>query len=149
MQSSQHGLSIRALDVLGKNAQAAAYRSLLRRVSLRRQEEITEIMALSGDRCLSFLRLLVLASNGHDFVRSKKVPRGVRSSEIKLIEREIGFLEDAFRASAATYADDAYALALTESYFRSLLKNPRIAVYLRTVRPKLFAEMRPLLSSDA
>jgi hypothetical protein len=118
-------------------------------VNPRRQEEIAEIMALSGNRCRSFLRLLILASKESDFVRSKKTPRGVRPNEVKLIEREIGSLEEAFRAAAATYADDAYALVLTEAYFRSLLKNARIATYLRSVWPKLFAKVSELPAPGA
>jgi DNA invertase Pin-like site-specific DNA recombinase len=144
VRPSQDGRSAGGLGKIGGSSQASECGSLLRRVSPGRQEEIAEIMAMSADRSLSFLRLLVLASKKGDFVRSRKMPRGVRPNEMKLIAREIGSLEEAFRAAAATYPDDAYALVFTEAYLRSLLKNARIAAYLRSVQPKLFAETSQL-----
>ena len=149
MPPSRHGPFSRGLEEIGGSLQAARCRSLLRRVSPRRQEEIAETMALSADRSLSFLRLLILASNERDCVRSKKAPRGVRPNEMKLIAHEIGSLEEAFRAATATYADDAYALVLTEAYLRFLLKNARIAAYLRSVWPKLFAKISQLPAPGA
>lgn len=122
-------------------SQVPERRSLLRRVSARRQEEIAEIMTLSADWSLSFLRLLVLASKERDFVRDMETPRGVQPYEMKLIEREIASLEEAFRTATAAYANTAYALVLTEAYLRSLVKNARIAAYLRSVWPKLFAKI--------
>jgi len=130
-----------AWSTIGAASQAPERRSLLRRVSARRQEEIAEIMTLSADRSLSFLRLLVLVSKEPDFIRGKETPRGVQPHEMKLIEREIASLEEAFRTATAAYANDAYVLALIEAYLRSLVKNARIAAYLRSVWPRLFAKI--------
>ena len=133
METGEAGLSPRALDITGEHSRHSEYRSLLRRETAFRQVEIAQTMALSADRTLSFLRLLVLASKEYDYVRPKRIPRGLRRRELKLIEHELGPLEQHFRAACSGYREDAYALVLTQAYLRSLLKNPRAPAYLRAV----------------
>jgi len=124
--------------------QQGYYYSVLRRVNSTRQTQIADLMAACADYSYSLLYLLIFASKRSDFVRGKRRVRGLSKAELAKIENVFPRIEDAFRRSARSYADDARALMLTEAYVRRILANPRIAAYVRSAHPSVFGDLKRL-----
>jgi hypothetical protein len=142
-------ISDRAFELLGPDPRYPEFYALLRRVNDRRQEQIAQLMFMSADYTVSFLRLLIAASKHSDYIKEKRPPRGISQRELAAIERTIQPLEEEFRRSAASYSDDAWAVAVTSAYVRKLLRNDRIASYLSAVYPKIFDELSAIGHSSS
>lgn len=103
---------------------------------------MADLMFMSADYTLNFVKLLIAASKDTDFAKKRGRTRGITRHEQATIEKRFQMLEKAFRRSATSYSDNAYAAALTTAYLRKVLGNARIASYLIAVHPELFEEMR-------
>jgi hypothetical protein len=95
-------------------------------------------MTKSADYTQSFLELLIAASPESDFIRKKHRTRGVCPQQQAAIEKIFCPLESSFRAAVPTYPGDAYAFNLTVAYLRRILRNERVAGYLKSVHRRLF-----------
>ena len=137
-QSGRQGICPGALEKIGEDPKYQGFYSLLRRVKPHRQQQIADLMSMSADRSLSFLTLLVAASRESDFLRKKTRTRGISRQQLATIEKAFRPLEESFRTRAPDYADNAYALVVTEAYFRRLLNSPRVANYLNLVHGGAF-----------
>ncbi len=140
--SNTSKISAIALEKIGSEARVPGFYCLLRRVKHPRQEQIAELMSLSADHTLNFLRLLIAASKSSDFVKKKKRTRGITRNEEAAIEKTFRSLEGIFQTSAASYSDDAHAASLTIAYLRRLLNNGRIENYINAIYPELFKELK-------
>jgi hypothetical protein len=132
------GISPRALKQIGSDHHFPQFYSTLRRLKPRRQEQIADLMAMSADRRLSFLTLLVSASKQSDFVGRKKRTRGISRRQLTEIEETMRRLEAQFRSSAPAYRENANALVVTEAYLRRILQNVQIANYIKSVHREIF-----------
>jgi len=143
-RASTKGISEAALQKVRGHVKAPSFYSTLRRVNGRRQDQIADLMAACSDYTNCFLNLLIAASKGLDFIQPKKRMRGIGAGEQAEIEKIFPPVEEAFRKSCLSYAEDARALAVTEAYVRRMLANPRIAAYVQSVHPALSRELRRL-----
>ena len=143
-RASTTGISEVALQKMRGHVKRQSFYSILRRVNAQRQDQIADIMTACSDYTYCFLNLLIAASRNSDFVRPKRRMRGISAGEQADIERVFPPIEEAFRKSALSYADDARALAVTAAYVGRMFANPRIAAYVQTAHPVLARELRRL-----
>lgn len=141
-QPNKNKICVRALEQIGPDLRYPGFYSSLRHVKHRRQEQIAKLMFMSADYSLSFMQLLIAASKRSDFVKRKIRTRGISRHQQTAIEETFRPLEEAFRRSAASYSDDAYAAVVTTAYLRRVLRNVRIASYLNAVYPEIFEELK-------
>lgn len=141
-RASTKGISEAALEKIQGGIKRPSFYSALRRVNAQRQEQIADIMTACSDYTDYLLNILIAASKSSDFVDTKRRMRGLGAHEQAEIDKVFPPIEDAFRKSTLSYADDARALAVTEAYVRRMLANPRIAAYIRAAHPDVTRELR-------
>lgn len=144
----KRGILPEVLEKIAVEKPYAGFYAMLRRLKPQRQKRVADLIAMSADRTQSFLTLLLLVSKKRDKITKNRPLKGISEQHLEEAGRAFRKIEDAFLSSAETYRDDAYALAITRAYVRTLLKNPRVLSYLKAVHPETLEKLESETPSE-
>jgi hypothetical protein len=122
---------------------------VLRKMKPMRQVEVTELMTMAANFTASYAKALLAATRQSDLIYSDKPKKvqGLTAEQMARMEREMGALQQDFKAVEASYGDDVLHLVIASGYLAKLVNNPEIERYLDRHHPEILSQFRTIVAA--
>jgi len=144
------GICPEAAEVLKDRHVAHNTFGVLRRMASVRQIEAAELMVAINKYSISYARSLLAATPQPLLADSykAKVIKGLSKDQMARMERESSNLEREFKMAEQSYGTDHLDLVLVRGYLGSLLKNLRVARYIRQHQPEILEQFQKIAEAE-
>ncbi len=141
-----NGINDEAIELLKDKPISPQALRMMKKVTGERQIEMARIMIDANNYHAGYAEGLVLGTRKDllvDADRPKK-KKGMTAEAIAKMEQEMETLESGMKAITETYKENMFALQTAYTYIKALLKNTRVAKYLRTKHAEIDTEFQSI-----
>jgi ParB-like chromosome segregation protein Spo0J len=124
---------------------------LLKKVTAERQVEIARLMIDANNYHAGYAEGLVLVTHKELQVSADqpKKKKGMTAESIAKMEQEMETLESGMKAIAENYKENMFTLQTASTYIKALLKNTRVAKYLKAKHAEIATEFENMAAAEA
>ncbi len=146
-----NGLNDEAVDLLKAKPISPQALRLLKKVTGQRQVEIARLMIDANNFHAGYAEGLVLGTSKDQLVTGDlpKKKKGMSAEAIAKMEQEMEALENGMKAISETYRENMFTLQTAQTYIKALLKNVRIARYLKVKHAEIGLEFDTLAAMES
>jgi len=145
------GISNEAVELLKDKPIPPKSIRLLKKVTGERQVEIARLMIDANNYHAGYAEGLVLGTPKELLVVADKPKKkkGMTAESIAKMEQEMVTLESGMKAITENYKENMFTLQTGQTYIRSLLRNLRVAKYLKAKHAEISAEFESMAAAEA
>jgi ParB-like chromosome segregation protein Spo0J len=143
------GVCPEVVDMLKDKAINPVTFEVLRKMKPMRQIEVSELMQSASNFSSSYAKALLAATKQCDLAkpdRPKQVD-GMTSEQMARMEREMGTLQQDFKAIETSYGEDVLHLVIAAGYLSKMMANRKIERYLDQNHPEILEEFKVIVSA--
>jgi ParB-like chromosome segregation protein Spo0J len=124
---------------------------LLKKVTGERQIEIARLMIDANNYFAGYAEGLVLGTRKELLVATDqpKKKKGMTAESIAKMEQEMETLESGMKAITENYKENMFTLQTAHTYIKALLKNTRVAKYLKAKHAEIATEFQNIAVAEA
>ena len=124
---------------------------LLKRVTAERQVEIARLMIDANNYHAGYAEGLVLVTHKELQVSADqpKKKKGMTAESSAKMEQEMETLESGMKAIADNYKENMFTLQTASTYIKALLKNTRVAKYLKAKHAEIATEFQNMAVAES
>lgn len=143
------GLNDEAVELLKDKPISPAALRMMRKVTGERQIEMARMMIEANNYHAGYVEGLVLGTRKEllatDLPKKKK---GMSAEAIAKMEQEMETLESGMKAISETYRENMFTLQTAQTYIKALLKNTRVAKYLKANHAEINTEFLTIAEAE-
>jgi hypothetical protein len=145
-----NGISNEAVELLKDKPIPAQSLRILKKVTGERQIEISRLMIDANNYHAGYAEGLVLGTSKDQLIRphEPKKKKGMTAESIAKMEEEMQTLESGMKAISETYRENMFTLQTAQTYVKTLLKNTRVAKYLKAKHTEINTEFQSLVAVE-
>jgi ParB-like chromosome segregation protein Spo0J len=123
---------------------------LLKKVTGERQIEIARLMIDANNYFAGYAEGLVLGTRKELLVAADqpKKKKGMTAESIAKMEQEMETLESSMKAITENYKENMFTLQTAHTYIKALLKNTRVAKYLKAKHAEIATEFQNMAAAE-
>jgi hypothetical protein len=123
---------------------------LLKKVTAERQVEIARLMIDANNYHAGYAEGLVLVTHKELQVSpdQPKKKKGMTAESIAKMEQEMVTLESGMKAITENYKENMFTLQTASTYIKALLKNTRVAKYLKAKHAEIATEFQNMAAAE-
>ena len=123
---------------------------LLKKVTDERQVEIARLMIDANNYCAGYAEGLVLGTRKELLAAANqpKKKKGMTAESIAKMEQEMETLESGMKAITENYKENMFTLQTASTYIKALLKNTRVAKYLKAKHAEIATEFQNMAAAE-
>jgi hypothetical protein len=144
-----NGIHDAAVDLLKDKPISPAALRMMRKVTGERQIEMARMMIEANNYHAGYVEGLVLGTRKEllatDLPKKKK---GMSAEAIAKMEQEMETLESGMKAITENYKENMFTLQTAHTYIKALLKNTRVAKYLKGKHAEISTEFENLTAAE-
>jgi heterodisulfide reductase subunit B len=120
-------------------------------VTAERQVEIARLMIDANNYHAGYAEGLVLVTHKELQVSADqpKKKKGMTAESIAKMEQEMETLESGMKAITENYKENMFTLQTASTYIKALLKNTRVAKYLKAKHAEIATEFQNLAAAES
>lgn len=145
-----NGINDEAVDLLKDKPISPAALRMMRKVTGERQLEMARMMIEANNYHAGYVEGLVLGTRKEllavDLPKKKK---GMSAEAIAKMEQEMETLESGMKAITENYKDNMFTLQTAHTYVKALLKNTRVAKYLKAKHAEINTEFENMAVAES
>jgi ParB/RepB/Spo0J family partition protein len=124
---------------------------LLKKVTGERQVEIARLMIDANNYFAGYAEGLVLGTRKELLAAADqpKKKKGMTAESIAKMEQEMETLESGMKAITENYKENMFTLQTAHTYIKALLKNTRVAKYLKAKHAEIATEFQNIAVAEA
>jgi len=145
------GVCPEVVDLLKEKAINPVTFEVLRKMKPMRQIEVSELMQSASNFSSSYAKALLAATKQCDLAkpdRPKQVD-GMTPEQMARMEREMGALQQDFKAIEASYGEDVLHLVIAAGFLSKMIANRKIERYLDQNHPEILEEFKVIVSASS
>ena len=144
------GISHEAVELLKDKPIPPKSLRLLKKVTAERQVEIARLMIDANNYHAGYAEGLVLVTHKELQVSADqpKKKKGMTAESIAKMEQEMETLESGMKAIAENYKENMFTLQTASTYIKALLKNTRVAKYLKAKHAEIATEFQNMAAAE-
>ena len=121
----------------------------LKRMKPMRQVEAVELMAAMNNYTVPYAEALLAATSPEDLVsvRKKKEVKGLSAEQVERMQTEMAGLQRKMKLIEGTYGPDQLKLMVSCRYIETLLRNPKLARYLKQHHGDILSEFEQIVEA--
>ena len=144
-----NGINDEAVDLLKAKPISPAALRMMKKVAGERQIEIARMMIEANNYHAGYVEGLVLGTRKELLVDNlPKKKKGMSAEAIAKMEQEMETLESGMKAITENYKENMFTLQTAHTYIKSLLKNTRVAKYLKAKHAEISAEFENVSAAE-
>jgi len=145
------GISHEAVELLKDKPIPPKSLRLLKKVTDERQVEIARLMIDANNYFAGYAEGLVLGTRKELLVAADqpKKKKGMSAESIAKMEQEMETLESGMKAISENYKENMFTLQTAHTYIKALLKNTRVAKYLKAKHAEIAIEFQNMAAAEA
>lgn len=146
-----NGICDEAVELLKDKPISPAALRLMKKVTAERQVEMARMMNDANNHHAGYAEGLVLGTRQDQLVQADvpKKKKGMSAEAIAKMEQEMETLERGMKATTETYRENMFTLQTAHTYIKALLKNTRVAKYLKAKHAEISTEFEALVAAVA
>jgi ParB/RepB/Spo0J family partition protein len=144
------GICDEAVDLLKDKLISPQALKLIKKVTDERQVDIARMLIEANNYHTGYVEGLVLVTNKDLLVAANlpKKKKGMSAEAIAKMEQEMETLESGMKAITENYKENMFTLQTAQTYIKALLKNTRVAKYLKTKHAEISTEFENLAAVE-
>jgi len=145
------GINDEAVDLLKDKLISPQALKMMKKVTGERQIEIARMMIEANNYHASYVEGLVLGTHKDLLVAANlpKKKKGMSAEAIAKMEQEMETLESGMKASTENYKENMFTLQTAQTYIKALLKNTRVAKYLKAKHSEISTEFENMAAVES
>jgi ParB-like chromosome segregation protein Spo0J len=146
-----NGITDEAVELLKEKPISPQALKLLKKVTADRQVVIARLMIDANNYYAGYAEGLVLGTEKDQLVRPDEPlkKRGMTAESIAKMAQELEMLEAGMKAISETYRENMFILQTAQTYIKALLKNTRVAKYLKAKHTEIHTELQSIAAAEA
>ena len=145
-----NGLSEEAVDLLKDKPISPQALRMMKKVTGERQVEIARMMIEASNYHAGYVEGLVLGTRQCLLITANlpKKKKGMSAEAIAKMEQELETLESGMKTITENYKENMFTLQTAQTYIKALLKNERIAKFLKAKHAEINAEFESVAAVE-
>ena len=145
------GINDEVVDLLKDKPISPVALRMMKKVTGERQIEMARMMIEANNFHAGYVEGLVLGTRKELLVAANlpKKKKGMSAEAIAKMEQEMETLESGMKAITENYKENMFTLQTAHTYIKSLLKNTRVAKYLKTKHAEISTEFENLSAAES
>jgi ParB/RepB/Spo0J family partition protein len=146
-----NGIHEGAVDLLKDKPISPQAIRMMKKVTGERQIEMARLMIDANNYYAGYVEGLVLGTR-EELLVTKDVPKkkkGMSAEAIANMEQEMETLENGMKAITEHYKENMFTLQTAHTYIKALLKNTRVAKYLKAKHAEIATEFQNLAAAES
>ena len=145
------GINDEAVDLLKDKLISPQALKMMKKVTGERQVAIARMMIEANNYHTGYIEGLVLGTRKDLLVAANlpKKKKGMSAEAIAKMEQEMETLESGMKAITENYKENMFTLQTAQTYIKALLKNTRVAKYLKAKHSEISTEFENLAAAES
>ncbi|MCC6819871.1 MAG: ParB N-terminal domain-containing protein [Verrucomicrobia subdivision 3 bacterium] len=145
-----NGINDEAVELLKDKPISPAALRMMKKVTGERQIEIARMMIEANNYYAGYVEGLVLGTRLDLLVATNlpKKKKGMSPEAIAKMEQEMETLESGMKAITDNYKENMFTLQTAHTYVKALLKNTRVAKYLKAKHAEINTEFENMAAAE-
>lgn len=146
-----NGITDEVVELLKEKPISPQALKLLKKVTADRQVVIARLMIDANNYYAGYAEGLVLGTEKDQLVRPDEPlkKRGMTAESIAKMAQELEMLEAGMKAISETYRENMFILQTAQTYIKVLLKNTRVAKYLKAKHTEIHTGLQSIAAAEA
>ena len=145
-----NGINDEAVDLLKDKPISPKALRMMKKVTGERQIEMARMMIEANNYHAGYVEGLVLGTR-KELLAAANLPKkkkGMSAEAIAKMEQEMETLESGMKAITENYKENMFALQTAHTYVKALLKNTRVAKYLKAKHAEIATEFENMAAAE-
>jgi uncharacterized protein (UPF0335 family) len=145
-----NGINDEAVELLKDKPISPQALRMMKKVTGERQIEIARMMVEANNYYAGYVEGMVLGTRKEDLaqVDMPKKKKGMTAEAIAKMEQEMETLEKGMKAITENYKENMFSLQTAHTYIKALMKNIRVAKYLKAKHAEINAEFENMTAAE-
>jgi len=144
-----NGINDGAVDLLKDKPISPAALRMMKKVTGERQIDMARMMIEANNYHAGYVEGLVLGTRKELLaVNLPKKKKGMSAEAIAKMEQEMETLESGMKAITENYKDNMFTLQTAHTYVKTLLKNSRVAKFLKAKHAEISTEFENMAAAE-
>ncbi len=146
-----NGINDEAVDLLKDKPISPQALRMMKKVTGERQTEMARMMIEANNYHAGYVEGLVLGTR-KEFLAESNMPKkkkGMTAEAIAKMEQEMETLESGMKAITENYKENMFTLQTAHTYIKALLKNTRVAKYLKSKHAEINTEFENMAAAES
>lgn len=139
-----NGICKEAAEILKNRRVSLGVFSFLRKMKPMRQIEVAELLTVTGNYSVPYVKALFAATQADMLIEPNKhkVIQGLTPEQVTKMEKEMEVLQRDLKLVEESHGNQVLSLVLARGYIVQLFRNARVTRYLGQHHPDIFRELQ-------